>query len=44
VAWIVKAHAATIEVDSTFGKGTRFTIHFPAENVDSGALELVGHS
>jgi heavy metal sensor kinase len=44
VAWIVKAHDATIEVDSTFGKGTKFTIHFPAESVDSGALELVGHS
>lgn len=44
VAWIVKAHAATVEVDSTVGKGTKFTIHFPAETVDSGELELVGHS
>jgi heavy metal sensor kinase len=40
VAWIVKAHNGNIHVESSLGKGTRFTIHLPLGQPDLVATEL----
>jgi signal transduction histidine kinase len=41
VAWIVKAHDGRIDVSSTPGKGTRFTISLPGAAVRPGAEDTV---
>jgi heavy metal sensor kinase len=42
VAWIVKAHGGKIDVQSTPGKGTRFTIKLRAAGVGSDTVETAG--
>ena len=39
VAWIVKAHEGKIDVQSTPGKGTRFTVQFPTGRIVSAQSE-----
>jgi heavy metal sensor kinase len=42
VAWIAQAHGGTVDVDSTPGQGTRFTVRLPVEPAVPGAMDLAG--
>jgi signal transduction histidine kinase len=42
VAWIVKAHRGKIDVESSPGTGTRFTIRLPGDGIGADTLELAG--
>ncbi len=42
VAWIVKAHGGTVEVESELDKGTRFAVTLPAEQFVAAAAGVTG--
>jgi heavy metal sensor kinase len=42
VAWIAKAHRGRVDVNSTPGKGTRFTVWLPAAGAGVDTMELAG--
>jgi signal transduction histidine kinase len=44
VAWIVKAHDGTVDVESTVGVGTKFTVSLPAAVVHVAAEQLQENS
>ena len=44
VAWIVKAHNGKIDVASTPGEGTRFSIRLPANGVGSDTMDAIAQA